>query len=59
MTDQLDEVGTPPLFPDDSNKRAPSYLPTCSNCGWTPEASTDPIPDRCPACWATLPAAKP
>lgn len=28
--------------------------PTRLNCGQVAEAATDPIPDRCEACWAKL-----
>ena len=55
QSDELDEVGTEQLpFDDDSNTTQVTYLPACMNCGWTPEASTDPFPERCPACWAKL-----
>jgi hypothetical protein len=43
---------------DDPNTVHARYLPTCTNCGGSPEASADPIPERCPECWARLQAVK-
>jgi hypothetical protein len=55
MSTQTDEVGTGQLPFDDDSKRAPVHVsPTCGNCGWMPEAATEPIPNRCPMCWARL-----
>jgi hypothetical protein len=39
---------------DDLKAALALLLPACCNCSWTPEALTDPVPDRCPACWAKL-----
>jgi rubrerythrin len=56
---QRDEVGTE-TFPgfEESKVAHAVLLPTCPNCGWTPEAATEPIPDRCPMCWGRLQAVK-
>jgi hypothetical protein len=47
-----------PTCHDDPNRSHVNDSPTCSNCGSSPEASADPIPERCPECWARLQAAK-
>lgn len=58
--DELDEVGTE-VFPAFEESKAPhaGLLPTCPNCGTTPDvtvASREATVGRCTECWGRLQA---